>query len=162
MPEIYYFPNFVIYFDQLRGNVNYFLFSGEFQGDIAIPFIESNQNKKASLKLQEEIEKYKQEVLEGLQIEEEGLPDYLRKKAKQEQSGLNSANYNEPLDNTGLASRGKTEQILKGVSLLSRNDTKGENIQSKLNVTNNESNYQPQNVNKYSDLPNKIKTSATR
>ncbi|GBP18871.1 Tolloid-like protein 2 [Eumeta japonica] len=65
---------------------------GNFQGDIAIPDIdyktkpntqESNTSK-INKSLQEEVERLKKEVLlEGLQVEEEGLPDILRKRTKQ-------------------------------------------------------------------------------
>ncbi|CAH0558861.1 unnamed protein product [Brassicogethes aeneus] len=55
--------------------------AGGFMGDIALPDIQYTKPKQ-SLQ-QEEVEKYKQEVLEGLQIEEEGMSDYLRKKTKQ-------------------------------------------------------------------------------
>ncbi|XP_038223026.1 tolloid-like protein 1 [Zerene cesonia] len=64
--------------------------AGNFQGDIAIPddyFKPSNtapSSSKINKSLQEEVERLKKEVLlEGLQVEEEGLPDILRKRTKQ-------------------------------------------------------------------------------
>ncbi|XP_076255661.1 tolloid-like protein 1 tolkin [Rhynchophorus ferrugineus] len=57
--------------------------AGHFLGDIALS--EEEINHQSTLKhtsLQKEVERYKQEVLEGLQIEEEGLTDYVRKKTK--------------------------------------------------------------------------------
>lgn len=62
-----------------------------FQGDIAIPDVDYNYKKtqtqsssKINKSLQEEVEKLKKEVLlEGLQVEEEGLTDMLRKRTKQ-------------------------------------------------------------------------------
>lgn len=61
--------------------------TGSFLGDIAMSDVEQQQwsqqsNKSATQ--QEEIEKLKKEVyLDGLQVEEEGLTDMLRKKIKQ-------------------------------------------------------------------------------
>lgn len=75
---------------------------GEFQGDIAIPN-------------QEEIENYRKELLEGLQVEEEGLTDYIRKKSKQDPT-LDSPSFNDPADNTALFKSGKTGQDLKSTS----------------------------------------------
>lgn len=63
--------------------------SGNFQGDIAIPDVDYNYKKipstsKINKSLQEEVEKLKKEVLlEGLQVEEEGLTEILRKRTKQ-------------------------------------------------------------------------------
>lgn len=61
-----------------------------FQGDIAIPNVDyfkpptSAPVNKINKSLQEEVERLKKEVLlEGLQVEEEGLPDILRKRTKQ-------------------------------------------------------------------------------
>ncbi|CAG9559561.1 unnamed protein product [Danaus chrysippus] len=62
-----------------------------FQGDIAIPDIDyfkpantAPTTSKINKSLQEEVERLKKEVLlEGLQVEEEGLPDILRKRTKQ-------------------------------------------------------------------------------
>ncbi|CAH1646948.1 unnamed protein product [Spodoptera littoralis] len=61
-----------------------------FQGDIAIPSVDyfkpptSAPVNKINKSLQEEVERLKKEVLlEGLQVEEEGLPDILRKRTKQ-------------------------------------------------------------------------------
>ncbi|XP_059056661.1 tolloid-like protein 1 [Achroia grisella] len=62
-----------------------------FQGDIAIPDVDYFKPassppaySKINKSLQEEVERLKKEVLlEGLQVEEEGLPDILRKRTKQ-------------------------------------------------------------------------------
>ncbi|XP_046963116.1 tolloid-like protein 1 [Vanessa cardui] len=62
-----------------------------FQGDIAIPDVDyfkppntAPTTSKINKSLQEEVERLKKEVLlEGLQVEEEGLPDILRKRTKQ-------------------------------------------------------------------------------
>ncbi|KAI5646440.1 astacin (Peptidase family m12A) domain-containing protein [Phthorimaea operculella] len=64
-----------------------------FQGDIAIPDVDYKYKpaqtntptpSKINKSLQEEVERLKKEVLlEGLQVEEEGLPDILRKRTKQ-------------------------------------------------------------------------------
>lgn len=89
-------------------------FSGEFLGDIAIPVQEQPLPKtKAKVSdFQEEIEKYKQELLEGLQIEEEGLTDYFRKKTKQNPPVNNTQKYNDPTGdvnvNTKLHKNGQT------------------------------------------------------
>jgi hypothetical protein len=67
--------------------IKYTIFAGSFMGDIALPDV--NYESEWSLKnnksaQQEEIEKLKKEVyLDGLQVEEEGLTDILRKKIKQ-------------------------------------------------------------------------------
>ncbi|XP_013164435.1 PREDICTED: tolloid-like protein 1 [Papilio xuthus] len=65
--------------------------AGNFQGDIAIsdsdyykPTNTAPSTSKINKSLQEEVERLKKEVLlEGLQVEEEGLPDILRKRTKQ-------------------------------------------------------------------------------
>ncbi|XP_045532210.1 tolloid-like protein 1 [Pieris brassicae] len=64
--------------------------AGNFQGDIAIPDVDyykprnAPSSSKINKSLQEEVERLKKEVLlEGLQVEEEGLPDILRKRTKQ-------------------------------------------------------------------------------
>lgn len=55
------------------GNFNYF-FLGSFLGDIAIPGVEYGDKKpKDGQVYAEKIEKYKKEINEGLQIEEEGI-----------------------------------------------------------------------------------------
>lgn len=67
------------------------LVSGNFQGDIAISDVDyykppntAPTTSKINKSLQEEVERLKKEVLlEGLQVEEEGLPDILRKRTKQ-------------------------------------------------------------------------------
>lgn len=49
-------------------------FSGNFLGDIAIPGVEySDKNEKDRRAYAEKVEKYKKEINEGLQIEEEGI-----------------------------------------------------------------------------------------
>lgn len=72
------------------------MISGGFMGDIALPNInydrELNQDKTHK---QDEVEKTKQELLEGLQIEEEGLTAYIRKKTKQPSPFVPS---NDPVD----------------------------------------------------------------
>lgn len=64
-------------------------------GDIAIPL---DMNSKDARRMQEEVEQYKQEVLEGLQIEEEGLTDLIRKKTKQPSTLVTPKSYNDPVD----------------------------------------------------------------
>lgn len=67
-------------------------FTENFQGDIAIPDSDLQRyatrapvpENKINKSLQEEVERLKKEVLlEGLQVEEEGMPDILRKRTKQ-------------------------------------------------------------------------------
>lgn len=76
---------------------------GYFLGDIAIPDADTNHSKqtKEEVALQEELERYKKEVLEGLQIEEEGLTDLVRKKTKQAANADAARSYNDPVDGTG-------------------------------------------------------------
>lgn len=61
--------------------------TGKFLGDIALPNIDYEtewQKQRLNKTLQQELEKLKQEVYhEGLQVEEEGLTDIIRKKTKQ-------------------------------------------------------------------------------
>lgn len=80
----------------------------------------SDQTKKPKDKisnLQEEIEKYKQEVLEGLQIEEEGLTDFIRKKTKQSPPLNNTQKYNDPTGDIYINSKNnKNGQVLKSIS----------------------------------------------
>ncbi|KAJ8980749.1 hypothetical protein NQ317_013754 [Molorchus minor] len=87
--------------------------SDGFLGDIAIPYDPTPRPKIKYYQLQEELEKHKQEVLEGLQIEEEGLTDLLRKKTKQPPSAANQKNYNDPFDNLYLNPSNKNGQRLK-------------------------------------------------
>lgn len=64
----------------------FILTSGSFMGDIAMPNTnyETEYEIKRNISTQQELEKLKKEVyLEGLQVEEEGLTDVLRKKIKQ-------------------------------------------------------------------------------
>lgn len=77
--------------------------AGGFLGDIALPNIEYEQEmlyEKSSL--QSEVEKYKQEVLEGLQIEEEGLTQYIRKKMKQPSIFVTQRTHNDPTDHVSV------------------------------------------------------------
>lgn len=63
-----------------------YLFTGDFMGDIALPNINYEhqwQQQKLNKTFQQELEQLKQEVYnEGLQVEEEGLTDIIRKKTK--------------------------------------------------------------------------------
>lgn len=97
--------------------------SVEFLGDIAIPVSDQKIKPKAKISnLQEEIEKYKQEVLEGLQIEEEGLTDFIRKKTKQNPPVNNTQKYNDPTGDVYFSSKNhKNGQDLKTVSNLNTN-----------------------------------------
>lgn len=72
-------------------------------GDIAIPNVNYDQAWDAARlnkSLQQEVERLKQEVLlEGLQVEEEGLTDIIRKRTKQpppETDDTKSNSYNDP------------------------------------------------------------------
>lgn len=85
---------------------NSLLLLDEFLGDIAIPLNEEPLAKLKIPNLQEEIEKYKQEVLEGLQIEEEGLTDYFRKKTKQNSPLNNTEKYNDPTGHISINQNG--------------------------------------------------------
>ncbi|CAG9855331.1 unnamed protein product [Phyllotreta striolata] len=84
-----------------------------FFGDIALSM--QDQSPKSAPKysnFQKEIEKYKQDILDGLQIEEEGLTDYLRKKTKQATSITLPKHYNDPFDSVPVNSGQKNEQII--------------------------------------------------
>jgi tolkin protein len=61
------------------------ILSGSFMGDIALPDVnyQTEYDLKRNQTTQQELEKLKKEVYEGLQVEEEGLTDVLRKKIKQ-------------------------------------------------------------------------------
>ncbi|XP_045475772.1 tolloid-like protein 1 [Harmonia axyridis] len=89
--------------------------AGGFLGDIAL----SDEDYKKFMKdpdFQKEVEKYKQEVLEGLQIEEEGLTDLLRKKTKHPPAYDDLIGSNDPLEvNQDFTSNknGKNGQVLK-------------------------------------------------
>lgn len=92
----------------------FFIILGNFLGDIAIPdddYIRKDAKKHQIL--QEEVEQYKQEVLEGLQIEEEGLTDLIRKKTKQPSPLVTPRSYNDPIDNPIIDSSLKNGQILQ-------------------------------------------------
>lgn len=89
--------------------IAYYFVLGGFMGDIALPNIDYERELSYDKsKLQDEVEKYKQEVLEGLQIEEEGLTAYIRKKTKQSSTLVTQRNYNDPIDNDATA-----EEIIK-------------------------------------------------
>jgi hypothetical protein len=96
------------------------IFAGSFMGDIALPDV--NYESEWSLKnnksaQQEEIEKLKKEVyLDGLQVEEEGLTDILRKKIKQAPNHDDSLkNNNDKLLNEAMI---VSNEIIFSTSLL--------------------------------------------
>lgn len=70
-------------------------------GDIALPNIEYEnewQAQKLNKTFQQEIERLKQEVFhEGLQVEEEGLTDIIRKKTKIIETTTPQASANDPV-----------------------------------------------------------------
>ncbi|CAG9768768.1 unnamed protein product [Ceutorhynchus assimilis] len=88
--------------------------AGNFLGDIAIPEAFTPKPKIKHSLLQEEVEKYKQEVLEGLQIEEEGLTDYIRKKTKQASNVDSLKSNNDPFEKMYTSTSHKNKQILNG------------------------------------------------
>lgn len=115
---------------------------GEFQGDIAIPFIERiPEHKRNSTKLQEEIEKYKQEILEGLQVEEDGLTEYIRKKSKQDLANPYSKKYNDP-NRDILINTDDNTKTLKSYTILNKNkiDHKGDEFKEVKIPENNNKN----------------------
>lgn len=67
-------------------------------GDIALPNIDYEsqwQSQKLNKSFQQELERMKQEVYyEGLQVEEEGLTDIVRKKTKLPESNLEESRNN--------------------------------------------------------------------
>lgn len=71
------------------------------------------------------------QVLEGLQIEEEGLTDYIRKKTKQPSDLVFSKTNNDPFDNVYTGTSHKNGQILKGYS----SSNVGFNSQPKVSTT---------------------------
>lgn len=91
---------------------------GEFMGDIALPNINYDhqwQQQKLNKTFQQELEQLKQEVYhEGLQVEEEGLTDIIRKKTKlppdtnpissssHSHSHANKNSHNEPSKNDAI------------------------------------------------------------
>lgn len=92
----------------------FFASLGQFLGDIAIPDTNYSKQTKEEVALQEEVERYKKEVLEGLQIEEEGLTDLMRKKTKQLPTLDASRIYNDPVESAGgYAATNKNGQVLK-------------------------------------------------
>lgn len=76
-------------------------------GDIALPNIDYDRELAYEQPKQEEVEKYKQEVLEGLQIEEEGLTAFIRKKTKQPSTLFTISN--DPIDNDATISEDAME-----------------------------------------------------
>lgn len=72
--------------------------SDHFFGDIALADQDFQKLVFKNIDLQKEVERYKQEVLEGLQIEEEGLTDLIRKKTKQPPPIVDPSHINEPFD----------------------------------------------------------------
>lgn len=80
------------------------MFADSFMGDIAISNVKYDEvwdSSRLNKTLQQEVEQLKQEVfLEGLQVEEEGLTDILRKRTKQaipiEQQKARSNSFNDP------------------------------------------------------------------
>lgn len=103
-------------------------------GDIALPNInyERELNFEKS-KLQDEVEQYKQEVLEGLQIEEEGLTAFIRKKTKQSSTLAAQRNYNDPVDiNTDTEETLKKNQKINIKSnIYKTEEAKNENVTKK-------------------------------
>ncbi|ENN72173.1 hypothetical protein YQE_11228, partial [Dendroctonus ponderosae] len=97
--------------------------AGNFQGDIALAEENLTKDGKQS-QLQEEVEQHKQEVLEGLQIEEEGLTDLFRKKLKHPNDRLSSRNDNDPTEYVAiLETVRKSGQVLKSAPVKSvKND----------------------------------------
>lgn len=83
---------------------SFYLFADGFMGDIAVSNInyESEwQTQKLNKTFQQELERMKQEVYhEGLQVEEEGLTDIIRKKTKIPH--MDTANLNEPSKNNAI------------------------------------------------------------
>nr|XP_023021404.1 tolloid-like protein 2 [Leptinotarsa decemlineata] len=106
----------------------------QFLGDIALPLNDQSPKRKYE-DIQQEIEKYKQDILDGLQIEEEGLPDFLRKKTKLS-SSLPSENYNDPFDNLSIDTGHKNGQVLKSYSDLNNQAKSEENPFAKDNKMN--------------------------
>lgn len=92
----------------LKNKLN--VFAGEFMGDIAMPNINYDhqwQQQKLNKTFQQELEQLKQEVYhEGLQVEEEGLTDIIRKKTKLPPDtnpiSSNNNNNNEPSKNDAI------------------------------------------------------------
>lgn len=84
----------------------YVVFSGEFMGDIALPNINYEhqwQQQKLNKTFQQELEQLKQEVYhEGLQVEEEGLTDIIRKKTKLPPDTNPIASNSEPSKNDAI------------------------------------------------------------
>ncbi|KAK5650137.1 hypothetical protein RI129_001166 [Pyrocoelia pectoralis] len=106
-----------------------------FVGDIAISKPEYSKEvlRKEQL-LQEEVEQHKKEVLEGLQIEEEGLTDLMRKKTKQPSAVVPSRSYNDLIEDSVFEVPLKNGQILQS----STYDLKSKlvyNHDNKINIT---------------------------
>lgn len=116
-------------------------------------------------KFQEAVEQYKQEVLEGLQIEEEGLTDYIRKKSKQPSSSITSKNYNDPFDSLQVDSTvHKNGQVLKSYETITskynrtkiKTDNKNHDSEEQL-TTDTQIIKKPRYYGKSEDVPHKRK-----
>lgn len=94
------------YFNQIR--LSFTLVS--FMSDIAMPNIEYEaqwQSQKLNKSFQQELERMKQEVYyEGLQVEEEGLTDIVRKKTK-----LHDTHFAEATDSKQDTSKSETGSV---------------------------------------------------
>ncbi|XP_026321881.1 tolloid-like protein 1 [Hyposmocoma kahamanoa] len=114
-----------------------------FQGDIAIsdidykykPVTNAPPSSKINKSLQEEVERLKKEVLlEGLQVEEEGLPDILRKRTKQPLplSQEKPKKYND----ASLMTKNLPSGLDKSVLMKNGKIPPGEMIDSSTNINN--------------------------
>ncbi|RVE47431.1 hypothetical protein evm_007941 [Chilo suppressalis] len=114
--------------------------AGNFQGDIAIsdadffkPTSKPPPSNKINKSLQEEVERLKKEVLlEGLQVEEEGLTDILRKRTKQPVLLEKPKKYNDAT----LYSKVLPTGLDKSISLKNGKLPPGEMLENITNVSN--------------------------
>ncbi|XP_061711471.1 bone morphogenetic protein 1 [Cydia pomonella] len=116
--------------------------AGNFQGDIALQDTDFKPMKSASKinkSLQEEVERLKKEVLlEGLQVEEEGLPDILRKRTKQPAPAPEKPKkYNDAMLMTKVLPSGLDKSILLKNGKLPPGEML-DNITNKINQTKEE------------------------
>lgn len=92
-------------------------------GDIALPNINYEaqwQSQKLNKSFQQEIEKIKQEVYnEGLQVEEEGLTDIIRKKTKQ--PSISTDNSNSKKENNNQNNYGNNRNAAANEKYLNKN-----------------------------------------
>ncbi|XP_053687223.1 tolloid-like protein 1 [Sabethes cyaneus] len=107
--------------------------SNAFLGDIALPNInyESEwQKQRLNKTIQQELEKLKQEVYhEGLQVEEEGLTDIIRKKTKQVTPDISSgATFNVPNRNLNDPTIDTSETHPLDYKSLNRKPVRGDNV----------------------------------